>query len=82
MHGWRCRLGKWMTSAHPLGGIDGLIIVGHLENRWISDAILSPYKTVQNNCIFRYETTTASMAHEESVRVKTLCFRGLNDNQL
>lgn len=47
MHEWRCHLGKWMTSAHPLGGIDGLIIVDHLESRWTSDAILPPYKTVQ-----------------------------------
>jgi hypothetical protein len=66
MHGWRCHLGKWMTSAHPLGGIDGLIIVGHAESRWMSDKIL-PLIRLYKQLYPRHETTTMSMMHEENL---------------
>jgi hypothetical protein len=66
MHGWRCRPGKWMINAHPLGGIDGLIIVGHLESRRMSDAIC-PLIRLYQQLYLLYETTTVSMVYEENL---------------
>jgi len=84
MHEWRCRLGKWMTSAHPLGGIDGLIIVGHAESRWMSDAILSLYTTVQTTVSRPRDDNGINDARRISVRVRQLFFFlwRINDNEL
>jgi hypothetical protein len=64
-----------MTSAPLLGGTGGLIIVGHLESRWMSDTTFVPYKTVQQ-IYHRYDDNGVNGARRESVRVKTLYFRG------